>query len=121
MSVYEFLCKEIEPYRIEAIKLKNNYTEYRIWSISSISTYGKVTSCGKKCTARYLATPNDSDFCFDDSLYINDEDTEWYTEDFDFYKKVVGVDPRPYLNLPNEEFYEKLKQHICEEYNNEKD
>ena len=110
VTIYEFLCTKINPDQIERIDLKDNYIEYRIWTLGSIDNDGKIVSCGKKCTAKYLATPDNLELLFDETKYITDDDNQFYTEDFDFYEKVTGVDRRPYIGLTSQEFYEKIKQ-----------
>ena len=94
-AIYKFLTKynKIQEERIEKIIVQDGFIEYRIWAPCSICTYGVVSSYGRKCTAKYIATPDDSDIIFDDKYFIKDDDAEFYTEDYEFYKKVTGVEP----------------------------
>jgi hypothetical protein len=112
ISIRDFLESKINKRQIEKIVLDNGYIEYRIWSLSTISYDGKITSCGRKCVAKYLATPDDMGLYFNDNMYIKDERNEYYTEDFNFYEDLIGINPKQFIGLVDDEFYKKVNEKI---------
>ena len=66
LTIYECLVKwGIQESRIEKLVVKDNYVEYRIWEPCSISYSGKKhTKYGRRCSAKYLATPDELDLDF---------------------------------------------------------
>lgn len=97
MGVYNFILNNmgnpLKEEQVEKIVLQNGIIEYRIWRPCSIAHNGVVRSYGRNCSVKYLATPDDKDVVFNDKLFIKDDDAEFYTEDYEFYKKVTGVEP----------------------------
>lgn len=109
ISVEKFLESKINKRQIEKIILDNGYIEYRIWDAVTMTYDGKITSCGRKCVAKHLATPDDMDFCFKKNMYIKDKVDEFYTEDFNFYTDVTGINPKEIIGLSFDEFDKKIK------------
>ena len=97
MGVYNFILNNmgnpLKEEQIEKIVLQDGIIEYRLWRPCSICHNGIVNSYGRNCYAKYLATADDMDVIFNDKLFIKDDDAEFYTEDYEFYKKVTGVEP----------------------------
>lgn len=95
LTIYECLVKwGIPESRIERFVVKDNYVEYRIWVPCSISReYGTKYLYGRKCTVKYLTTPDELDLVFDERYFIKDQDAEFWTEDYEFYKQQTGVEP----------------------------
>lgn len=94
LTIYECLVKwGIPESRIEKLVVKDNYVEYRIWDPCSICHNGETYKYGRRCKVKYLATPDEMDLVFDESYFVKDEDTEFWTEDYEFYKQQTGVEP----------------------------
>lgn len=118
MNAYETLLDfyKNNRKRIERIVLPSGYIEYRIWSLSSTSYNGKVKSCGKTCKMKLFALPDESGFVEEEYLrknkysFVYEKSKEFYTEDFDFYESITGVNPEPFIGLSSAEFYDKINE-----------
>lgn len=95
-TVYNWLLQESPKEQIEKLML-DNCVEYRIWKPVVITYYDKIKSFGRRCTAKYLATLDESELLFNNGLYKKDKKAEVYTEDFDFYRLVSQIEPNDYL------------------------
>ena len=68
LTIFEcFVRLGIPESKIERFVVKDNYVEYRIWEPCSISYNGRY--------------------------FIKDQDAEFWTEDYEFYKQQTGVEP----------------------------
>lgn len=94
LTIYECLIRlGTKESRIEKLIVKDNYVEYRIWEPASICYNGVEYAYGRRCRAKYLATPDELDLVFDESYFIKDEDGEYWTEDYEFYTQQTGLEP----------------------------
>ena len=116
MNTYEMLLNfyKNNEKRIERIVLPSGYIEYRLWSLASIAHNGKIKSCGRTCKMKLFALPDESDFIDEYYLrknkyaFVCEKSKELYTEDFDFYESITGINPTLLIGLSSEELY-KIK------------
>ena len=84
LTIYEcFVRLGIPESKIERFVVKDNYVEYRIWEPCSISYNGETYKYGRRCKVKYLT---------DERYFIKDQDAEFWTEDYEFYKQQTGVE-----------------------------
>ena len=93
--------------KVEIIELDNGNIEKRYWSLSSISKHGKVVSVGRQCSLVFVEDKDGNEVNIKPTLKKKDA---FFTEDIDFYNKITGVDVTLFIGLPQDEFYNKIKE-----------